>query len=284
MSYSDSRTLRLKALAALRGNWQAALLATFAAGLLGMVISALQVRLEAADVYTYGARLGAGGLESLLETASREVGSNWFLSLLGIVNALISPALSLGLIHYYLTLHRGREAQFSLVFSRMNIFFKAFGQSFMMGLFIALWTLLALVPVLFLLYAVQPVNWLVAVILMACAAIPGCIAAFRYAMAPYLMADGPEIPVMESIRRSKEMMNGHKGRLFGLQFSFLGWYFLTAVCIGILNKLMGTLGTALGMLISLAVQVYVQAAIAAFYLELSGDKPREEAQAQGNVA
>ncbi len=282
MGYSDSRTLRKKALAALRNHWQTALLVTFVAGLLSLIINALQVRLDAVD--TYGSQLGTGDLASVWRAASGEVGSHWYITLLGIVSALVSPALSLGLIHYYLTLHREHEAGAPLVFSRMNIFFKAFGQSFMVGIFIALWALLGIIPAIALLYAIRPVAWIVAFILLMCAMIPAIIAALRYAMAPYLMADDPGIRVMESIRHSKEMMDGHKGRLLVLMLSFLGWYLLLAICIGVLNELLHTVGTALGMLLSLVVQVYVQSAIAAFYLEFKGDTPKEDVQAQGNVA
>jgi uncharacterized membrane protein len=284
MGYSDSRTLRQKALAALRGNWQTALLVTFVAGLLSLIINALQVRLDAIDTYTFSSQLETGDWAGVWRAASNEVGSHWYITLLGIVSALVSPALSLGMIHYFLTLHREHEAGSKLVFSRMNIFWRAFGQSFMVGLFIALWTLAALIPVLFLLYTIRPVAWIVAFVLLLCAMIPALIAALRYAMAPYLMADDPGVRVMKSIRRSKEMMDGHKGRLILLMLSFLGWYLLLVIVIGILNELLHTVGTGLGMLLSLVVQVYVQSAVTAFYLELKGDAPKEDVQAQGNVA
>jgi uncharacterized membrane protein len=41
-------------------------------------------------------------------------------------------------------------------------------------------------------------------------------------MTPYIIADNPEIEAMEAIDRSKEMMHGHKMRLFFLYFSFIG--------------------------------------------------------------
>jgi hypothetical protein len=94
MGYSDSHTLHKKALAALRGNWQTALLVTFSAALLGAVVNAIQVRLDAVDVY--GSQLGAVDLAGLLQAMSREAESHWYITLLGIVNALIAPALGLG--------------------------------------------------------------------------------------------------------------------------------------------------------------------------------------------
>ncbi len=99
--------------------------------------------------------------------------------------------------------------------------------------------------------------------------VPGIIAAYKYSMAPFLMAENPDIDAFEAIRRSKEMMNGHKARLFFLQFSFIGWALLSAVGVSILFSILGIIGTALGLFASLALQAYVNSSVTAFYLELS---------------
>ena len=57
--------------------------------------------------------------------------------------------------------------------------------------------------------------------------VPGIIAAYRYAMADYILYRHPEMGVMEVLRESKERMQGRKGRLFCLQISFIGWMLLT---------------------------------------------------------
>ncbi len=44
--------------------------------------------------------------------------------------------------------------------------------------------------------------------------IPGIIKAYAYSMTPYIIADEPEIDFMEAIRKSQELMRGHKFRLF----------------------------------------------------------------------
>jgi uncharacterized membrane protein len=40
-------------------------------------------------------------------------------------------------------------------------------------------------------------------------------------MAPYILAENKQMPALEAIRRSKEMMNGHKMDLFELLLSFI---------------------------------------------------------------
>ena len=63
--------------------------------------------------------------------------------------------------------------------------------------------------------------------------IPGIVKTYSYAMAPYLMAEHPEWGAKECITRSRELMNGHKWELFCLDFSFIGWILLSIFTLGI---------------------------------------------------
>lgn len=64
--------------------------------------------------------------------------------------------------------------------------------------------------------------------------IPGIIAAFRYSMTFYILADNPEMSGMDALNKSKEMMKGHKWEFFLLQLSFIGWCLLVPFTFGIL--------------------------------------------------
>ena len=63
--------------------------------------------------------------------------------------------------------------------------------------------------------------------------IPGIIAAYRYSMATYIMAENPTIAPTEAIERSKALMDGRKSDLFCLDLSFFGWALLTVLTAGI---------------------------------------------------
>ena len=67
--------------------------------------------------------------------------------------------------------------------------------------------------------------------------IPGIIKAYSYRMVPYILAEDPSVGAMEAIKRSSQMMKGHKWNTFVLDLSFLGWYLLAAVTFGIVNVL-----------------------------------------------
>ena len=63
--------------------------------------------------------------------------------------------------------------------------------------------------------------------------IPGIIKSYAYRMVPYILADNPNIGVQKSITLSNEMTMGHKFDLFVLDLSFIGWYLLGALALGV---------------------------------------------------
>ena len=86
--------------------------------------------------------------------------------------------------------------------------------------------------------------------------IPGIIAGYSYAMTSYILAENPEQTASDAIDRSKQRMSGNRWRLFCVQISFIGWEIPSALL---------TFGIG-----SLWITPYKQAAIAAFYREVSG--------------
>jgi len=77
---------------------------------------------------------------------------------------------------------------------------------FLKNLYIALWSLLLIIP--------------------------GLIKAYEYRMIPYILADCPDIPRHDAFRISKEMMQGNKWDAFILDLSFFGWILLAIVTCG----------------------------------------------------
>ncbi len=67
-----------------------------------------------------------------------------------------------------------------------------------------------------------------------CFFVPGIIVGLGLYEVPYMLAEDPNISGMEAIRRSWENMKGHKGELFVLELSFIGWLLLTILTFGVL--------------------------------------------------
>ena len=110
-----------------------------------------------------------------------------------------------------------------------NYWHKVWGM-FLMSLFIFLWSLLLVIP--------------------------GIIKAFSYAMTPFILEENPELGANEAIDRSRAMMKGHKFDLFWLALSFIGWLFLCLFTFGIGN---------------LWLSPYMQTAFASFYEDVKAD-------------
>lgn len=68
--------------------------------------------------------------------------------------------------------------------------------------------------------------------------IPGIIKSYAYSQAYFIYYDeyrqtGVPPQYLDSITKSRRLMNGHKGRLFLLDLSFIGWHFIAALTLGI---------------------------------------------------
>lgn len=140
---------------------------------------------------------------------------------------ILGGTLELGYCQFLLKQHDKQNPEFNDLFSQFHRFGTGFAQQFLRGLYTFFWSLLLIVP--------------------------GIVAAYRYAMTPYILTDHPELTASEAIERSKRMMDGHKGELFVLDLTFIGWRILASICANLGH---------------LFVNPYQSAARAAFYREL----------------
>lgn len=78
-----------------------------------------------------------------------------------------------------------------------------------------------------LLRAVYVILWTLLLI------IPGIVKSYAYRMVPYILADNPDIGASRAIELSNRMTDGEKWDMFVLDLSFLGWYLLGVIALGI---------------------------------------------------
>lgn len=79
---------------------------------------------------------------------------------------------------------------------------------------------------------------------------------YYYSLAYVIAVDRPELGAKQAVEESRKLMTGNRGKLFGLQFSFIGWAILAALTFGI------------GYLWLLP---YIQFATFVFYKKISGN-------------
>ncbi|MDE6374098.1 MAG: DUF975 family protein, partial [Clostridia bacterium] len=122
---------------------------------------------------------------------------------------IVTGPLFLGEAMQFLRLIRGQRVDVSKVFDGFKNFGNAFLLSLLNNIFIALWSLLFVIP--------------------------GIIKSYAYSMSFYILADNPNMDANTARVRSIELMRGNKWRLFCLDFSFIGWYLLCGLTFGILT-------------------------------------------------
>ncbi len=134
----------------------------------------------------------------------RSAGSPVFLGLfVSILTWLMSMVLGAGYALYCMAVRRGERAEYITLFDGFSTVGRIIGLNIVMGVFIALWSLLFVIP--------------------------GIIAAYRYRFALYNLLENPDMGILEALDRSKEQTYGYKGQLFLLDLSYLGWGLLAAL-------------------------------------------------------
>ena len=127
----------------------------------------------------------------------------------GILGLLISGPLAYGCVSVFLRIKRNEDEKADM--SRLFDGFKEkFGESVVTALletlFLFLWSLLLIIP--------------------------GIIKSYSYAATMYLVRER-NLQGNEAITESRKLMNGKKWKLFCLDLSFIGWYIVGMLCLGI---------------------------------------------------
>ena len=245
---------------ALKGNWQNALVVTFFASILVTVAQVLQT-VVTQDINGIVASLSYA-LQSMPEGVNAEstqfhevldlyqrlfsaIGSipqsTWIgLLAINIVALLVTPALTVSCNHYFIRLHDGEEiGVVKGLTERLNLFLRTLWLYVILFVKIFLWSLLLLIP--------------------------GIIAAMRYSMAPYYLAEHPELKAREAIRKSKETMKHLKMSYFMLQLSFIGWNLLVSLVQLWMTGISPVIALVAAQFLSLMVSTYLSASNAVFY-------------------
>ena len=122
---------------------------------------------------------------------------------------ILSGVLAFGFMAAYLTLVRTKNTSFETLFSGFSNFGTTCVVGILQTIFLTLWSLLFIIP--------------------------GIVKTYSYSMTYYILHDNPNLSASEAITESRRMMNGYKGKLFCLDLSFIGWFLLSALTLGLLG-------------------------------------------------
>ena len=238
---------RREAREALKGKWKTAILVGALATILGATgngfsidfektATSANVGLNFMDTRLYSSGIGATDSTGIQNFVS---GTVTYLMLIAIIlviaQFIIGCVVSIGYARYNMDLMDGEEGEMGTLFDYFPQWKTMVKVGLLQTLYVLLWSLLFIIP--------------------------GIIAALRYAMTPYILAENPEMEAGEAIDASKELMDGNKWRLFCLGFSFIGW------------EILASFVPVIGGLLLLP---YTNAANAAFYRDITRPMVSEE--------
>ena len=225
-----SKELRVKAWESLKGKYWMAFAVVIVTGLICSIGNAF---------VSFGQNLSEVlGLVDPAELDSTMVIGALVLNAIVMISAIIgllfgifvSSPITVGLCNYFI-INTDSKPSFKDAFSGFKVkYLRNIGTLLLVGIKTVLWSILFIIP--------------------------GIIKTYEYAIIPYILADDPEISSKDAFKKAKQMMQGNKWRLFKLEFSFIGWFLLCVLTLG--------LGTFF-------LIPYINAATAEFYVELKNN-------------
>ena len=293
MTYSINE-FRRKALTALKGHWQTALIIALIVNLPMLLAQGITVfsgndlteKLQA--VFISATRDGVFTQDLLTEeiNAFMQGSGFWSTQALYLAAWLVTPCLTLGMYSWILNRLRGQEEPVSAVFSRVHMFFKALGLHLLIALKLLLWalpgialTVLLAIPASRLLaaggsseaqleYSVLVVEML-SINCIAAVGIPVALAAIRYSLSEYILTEEPGEKITVCVKRSKAMTKRKIRPILLLVLRFLPLFVIQMFLSSLLGS--GVLALVFQMLTGLALGLYFSTAFGALFLAYTGN-------------
>lgn len=180
------------------------------------LVSLIFVLSSGSNIFTY--HFGGGDFEALFNNISSSLSLPILTMLLGVllsasvagalISILVFGPLEVGVQHYFL---ESTQMRFSLG----NIVRGFTGKRYRN------------IVTTMLLRSIYQFLWYLLLI------IPGIVKSYSYAMVPFLLAENPGIPPSRALEMSMAMTEGHKWQMFVLDLSFIGWFLLGTIPLGI---------------------------------------------------
>ena len=160
-----------------------------------------------------------------------------------------------------LQIARGNNIQFMKFFYGCKRSLKGFRMIMLVGVYTLLWSILMVIP--------------------------GIIAMIKYSMAYFIWVDNPNMRISEAISKSVDITYGHKGEIFKLFLSFIGWFlllialslgieFIIGYCITNSILLIENCSIAIFLIGYLYLQTYINVSMGVLYNKLIGFNKSEK--------
>lgn len=208
----DRKELKARGKAAFKANYWPSVVAALVLGIAtatGTSSTASSVRssTNSAEVQEKLSGMDQGALITILFIILGAVAVILLLSILA--NAFIFNPLRLGGQRFFLVNAEQPAALGELGYAFKNNYLNIVKVLFVRGIYLALWSMLFVIP--------------------------GIVKSYSYRLVPYIMAEDPTMGANEAITLSRQLMQGNKMQAFILDLSFLGWHILGAITFGLVG-------------------------------------------------
>lgn len=129
-------------------------------------------------------------------------------TLTSIITFFVMGLFYFGQFSFFLKISRNQKVDVNELWSKTNMYLPYLGVSILVGIIVGIGTLLLIIP--------------------------GIILTLGYSQVYYIMLDDEKIGITDAMKKSREMMKGHKWEFFVLGLSFIGWLLLGILTFGIL--------------------------------------------------
>ncbi len=237
----DRRDLKWRARDAMRAAWPNALFMTFIYLLLTTGLSSVVSWFAANPVgdvlhlYQQGV-----SLDRALPLALIAVGRMGLF--LNILMAICGVVIDFGYKIWCLSTARGERGELSDLFGGFSMAGRILWLRVLILMYGFLWYLVIFMPaalgVLIGWFVPLVEPWVVSMVVFVVALVAWLFRVLRYAMAVYCLSDEPEMGASWALRRSRQMMQGRVKDYVLLMLSFIGWFFLGALIVTAVERVL----------------------------------------------
>ncbi|WP_251859591.1 DUF975 family protein [Clostridium sp. Marseille-Q2269] len=232
--------IKSKAKAALKGNWGTAIIVII---IFNIIMHGITYVFNANELINSISNLHSFNKENINFGAS---------CIPLIINLILAGPMTYGITKFFINLVRNKEHKIEIMFEGFKHFTGTFIVNIVLSIFSFLWSLLFVIPYIIILFIIiikqlstisigsyngsSDLNgYMVAILIVLTIVLTIAILMilFRYSMTYYIYIDDPNMGAMKAIKESTIMMKGNKTRFLLLYLSFILWYILGVVTIGI---------------------------------------------------
>lgn len=226
--------LKNDALEVLHGNFNKGVFTVLVCFLIGIGASTATLAISGVDIIDYYTAFFTFDTLGMLQAT--EDASRWTSSINLVFNILILTPIAIGLVNSFRLLYESKGSDKAILKNTFKLIFNKRYMSIVAAVLVfAILIILMILPgtlvfslIMFLIN--NTVAYVIGGILIAVYVI---WISLMYSQIGFILIDEPKMDILDVMRQSRTMMKGQKWRYIGMMLSFIGWFLLCLLTLGI---------------------------------------------------